>query len=123
VELSPEAAEALLAYPFPGNVRELQNAIQRALIVSDGARIERQDLPARILAESACPPQEASARELSAPRQADPSRPLTLAELEQQAIQAALARTQNNLSQAARELGIDRSTLYRKLRQSEGAPP
>src|SRR6185295_16577966 len=106
VELSTEAAEALLAYSFPGNVRELQNALQRALIVSDGARIERQDLPARILAAGAGRPPEATAAvagEPAAPPEAETSGPLTLAELERQAIQAALARTQGNLSQAARE--------------------
>jgi DNA-binding NtrC family response regulator len=125
VELAPEAAEALLAYPFPGNVRELQNAIQRALIVGDGARIERQDLPARILASGAVrapgAPAEAGAVEPPVPIEADLVRPLTLAELEKQGIQAALARTQGNLSQAARELGIDRTTLYRKLRPAGGA--
>jgi DNA-binding NtrC family response regulator len=125
VDLSAEAAEALLAYPFPGNVRELQNAIQRALIVGDGGRIERQDLPARILGAASRAPEAAAAAPggAPAPREVEPVRPLTLAELEQQAIQAALARTHGNLSQAARELGIDRTTLYRKLRPPGTATP
>ncbi len=115
-ELSPAAEEALRAYSFPGNVRELQNALQRALVVGDGVHIERQDLPARLLAASAGGERAGPPAAPPTEREAPPPRPLTLAEIERQAIQEALVRTRGNLSKAARELGVDRTTLYRKLR-------
>ncbi len=127
LELATETAETLLGYPFPGNVRELQNAMQRAVAVSDGERIERRDLPARILAgsaaRSAAGPRPLPAEDVTDPQPrtppletaaSDPARPLTLAEIEAQAIQAALVRHGGNVSRAARELGIDRTTLHRK---------
>jgi two-component system response regulator HydG len=128
LELSTEAAAALLAYPFPGNVRELQNAIQRAVAVGNGDRIDRRDLPARLLtaggegpARTAADPEAddrtGAGREVPALEAPDPgfARPFTLAEIEMRAIQAALARNGGNVSRAARELGVDRTTLHRKM--------
>ena len=127
--LSVETLQILEEYSWPGNVRELLNAVQHALVVQTGDRIQRRDLPRRILdalerplaAEAAAAPSAPSAG--ASPRA--PPEPLaipqlkeqahTLGELEELAIRAALERNGGNISAAIRELGIGRATLYRKL--------
>ena len=100
VELSPTALDELLARPWRGNVRELENALRLAFIrVPPGQRIGA-DLLAPL------------------PGAREGSDELNLAALERHAIQRALERSEHNLSSAARLLGIDRSTLWRKLRKS-----
>jgi DNA-binding NtrC family response regulator len=104
-QIAPAALEVLCRYRWPGNVRELRNVIERALVLGDGPVIELDDLPPELL--HAAPPSTA----------ADPNlvvRPL--AELEREAILAALAATAGNKARAAALLGIDRTTLYRKLK-------
>jgi Nif-specific regulatory protein len=99
--LSREALAALMAHPFPGNVRELENVIQAAVALAPGEVIGEQDL--RIEAGTA----EA---------QISPSL-LPLKELEGRHIERVLRSVGGNRQEAARILGIDRSTLYRKMQR------
>jgi len=109
----PEAEEAMVRYSWPGNIRELENAIEHAVVMCDGERIRLTDLPEALSAAGhagylALPP----AREV----QQDDTL-LTLSQLEQRHILRVLAAVNNNQSEAALRLGISRSTLWRKLRE------
>ena len=102
--LTPAALTALGGYGFPGNVRELENILERAVIFSEGPNIETADLD---LGETGnTPPGSASERAAG-----------TLKENERVLIAAALARWEGNRTRAAAELGITRRTLFNKLRQ------
>ena len=103
-ELAPAALEALMEYPWPGNVRELENALERAVILTDGAVIGPEALPGRIL-ERRPDPLVAEAR---------PVNP-TLETIERAYILWVLQAEGGNKTRAAEALGIDPSTLYRKL--------
>ena len=115
--LAPEALAALHAYPWPGNVRELRNVIERAVALCAGPRVELADLPEAVRlpgpgrADAAPSKPPATALDgASGPTLAD-----TRGRAERLRIQAALARHQNNRLRAARELGISRMGLYKKL--------
>jgi two-component system response regulator AtoC len=99
------ALAALGAYDFPGNVRELANVVERAVIVSDGREVGAKDLPEAVLA----------AATLGARRERRP----TLAELEADYIREVLAASRGNKSEAARVLGISRKNLYERLARQE----
>ncbi len=99
--LSPEATAALMAYHFPGNVRELENLLERAYALGAREQITLADLPAL----SAGTPTVAPSGEL--PRLADAERELIL---------RALRQYDNDKDRAARALGISRRTLYRRLK-------
>ena len=101
--LTPAALTALGGYGFPGNVRELENILERAVIFSEGPNIEAADLE---LGETGNTPPEST-----------PARAGTLKEHERAMIAAALARWEGNRTRAAAELGITRRTLFNKLRQ------
>ncbi len=110
------AVAALTGYPWPGNVRELENLIERALILARGSEITAADL------EFTRRPSAAAAGALaatSAQRTSDGARPLgeRLHEQERGAIVAAIDSAQGNIAHAARALGINRSTLYYRLRK------
>lgn len=107
--VSPEALSVLNEYEFPGNVRELANTIERAVIVSTARRIEVRDLPEPIRAAVRV--------------QRRRERPQSLAELEAEHVIEVLASTKGNKTEAARILGISRKNLYEKLarqRKDEG---
>ena len=104
------ALDILATYAFPGNVRELKNIIERALIESGGRRIEPRHLhllqvPAHHISVSA-----------ATPRYAD--LPLSVEAAEEELIQRALSQTNGNIAEAARLLGINRTRIYRKLASS-----
>jgi len=103
---SPEALDALQASPWPGNVRELANVIEHATILADGPPITVDHLPERLLGR----------RTLRIPRR--PTAPMSLRELEAQAIEDALDRHRGNKVAAAEELGISLKTLYNKISQT-----
>ncbi len=102
--LSGAALEALSAYPWPGNVRELENAVEHAVILAQGDTIEVEALPKRILE----PKMESlvSEKPLATP---------TLELIERAYIMWVLQSVGGNKTRAAEVLGIDPSTLYRKL--------
>ena len=102
--LSDGALDAVMAYQWPGNVRELENALERAVIMSAGAVIDADDLPERVTARRAEP--LVSERVPASP---------TLEAIERAYIQWVLQNESGNKSRAADMLGIDPSTLYRKL--------
>jgi two-component system response regulator HydG len=101
--LSEAGLRAILAYGWPGNIRELKNALWRATILADGAELgpHHLSLPVDASADAADRPDDA----------------LTLEDAERRAIRAALARTGGNKAQAATLLGIARSTLTEKIRK------
>lgn len=104
---TPAAIEALRGYHWPGNLRELENLIQRAVILAPGEHIDLAHLPIELR------PAPASAASLALPFGPD----ATLAEVERVWILQTLERCAGNKSEAARRLGIDVTTLYRKLRE------
>ena len=101
--LAPDALAAVDAYPWPGNVRELENRIKRAVIMADGKMVSAADLdlPGRVRADGELPINLRAAREVA----------------DRKAIRQALSRTENNISGAAKLLGISRPTLYDLLKQ------
>jgi DNA-binding NtrC family response regulator len=98
--LSPEARHLLEGYHWPGNVRELENAIERAMVIGKGTAIEPEDLPLRPAPEESVQPADQS-----------------LAGVEKLHIQQVLEELEGNITQAAKVLGIDRATLYNKLKR------
>ena len=106
--LSPEAADRLSSYAWPGNVRELRNAIERAVALTQHENITVDDLPERIRAYKVSHVLVASQ---------DPEELVNLAEVEKRYIARVLGAVGGNKSTAARILGIDRTTLYKKLQQ------
>ena len=116
VDIEQAALDILERYSFPGNVRELKNIIERALIESGGKRVEARHL--HLLRAPASPAASISAT----PRYAD--LPLSVEAAEEELIQRALSQTSGNSAEAARLLGINRTRIYRKLASSRtpGAP-
>jgi DNA-binding NtrC family response regulator len=102
IRVSPEAMAALLAHAWPGNVRELRNVLERGAVVAQGEVVKPADLGL----------EPAPAREPGAT-----SGPSTLEDMERRHIAEVLGYSSGNISQAARLLGIDRVTLYNKMRK------
>jgi two-component system response regulator HydG len=114
--LSPAALDLLRAYPWPGNVRELQNAIERAVALGDDEEIGLEDLPDHLRATSA-PRLPAPALDPAGPMAASL---LPLSEVERRHVLHVLQAVDGNKRLAARILGLDRRTLYRRLDQYQG---
>ena len=126
--ISKDALQALITHEWPGNVRELENAIERAVIIASGRGIELEDLPeviTKIALESRDRIKVERATALSEGRTStfEVTVPSSMEEIERQAIEATLEYTNGDKSQAARNLGIGRKTLYRKLDQYNGSTP
>jgi two-component system, NtrC family, response regulator len=102
--LSPEALAAIDAYPWPGNVRELENRLKRAVIMADGKTVGADDLD---LPGVRADDHQAVLINLRAAREV----------ADRRAIRQAMSRTDNNISSAAKLLGISRPTLYDLLKQ------
>jgi DNA-binding NtrC family response regulator len=104
IALEPDALEALQLYSWPGNVRELENALERAAILAKGRSITVSSLPERVVEAKSDPL-------ISAATQANP----TLDTIERAYIMWVLENEGGNKARTAEVLGIDTSTLYRKL--------
>ncbi|MEO6433515.1 MAG: PEP-CTERM-box response regulator transcription factor [Sphingomicrobium sp.] len=102
--LGPDALDAIDAYAWPGNVRELENRIKRAVIMADGKLIGASDLD---LGDKAAGKAETAPINLRAAREV----------ADRRAIHLALTRSENNISNAAKLLGISRPTLYDLMKQ------
>jgi two-component system NtrC family response regulator len=102
---APEALAAIEAWQWPGNVRELENRVKRAAIMADGKLVSASDLDFDGDEEDA-PLNLKAAREIA----------------DRKAIRLALSRSENNISQAAKLLGISRPTLYDLLKQYDLSP-
>jgi DNA-binding NtrC family response regulator len=106
--VSTEALRAMEAYPWPGNMRELRNVVERAVALSSGRQIELANLPTAFSTLG-------NDRETSPVEQANSKWLQSKVEAEVNAIVASLARNDNNRARTARDLGISRVTLYKKL--------
>ncbi len=107
--ISEEAMEVLLNHDYPGNIRELENILEHALIICQADTIDRKHLPLSL--QNGTPP-HAIVREPGSPR-------LTVAgrQDEEQRIQEALKRHQGHRGRTARDLQMDRTTLWRKMKK------
>jgi len=111
--VSDKAMDLLMAYDWPGNIRELQNCIYSAITVASSSTIEPDDLPKRIYLDSKQPDVPIAVMGTSLAEIAAQA----TAKAEQEAINKALSEAGGNREKAAELLGIGRKTLYRKLRQ------
>lgn len=103
-QCTPQALRMLMDYPWPGNVRELENAIEHGIICASGALVTEQSLPQHVReyyveSRAAAPPDDAEHRR------------------QRQRIQDALAMAHGSKTEAARLLGIDRTTLWRRMQR------
>ena len=98
-EISREALDRLSRYAFPGNIRQLKNMVERALIMCRNGRIEGSDFDTCVSSPGATPAGDEAGLEL----------------IEKQAIVSAIANSGGNLSRAAMNLGISRQALYRRM--------
>ena len=109
IGLSRDASEALLSHTWPGNIRELQNAVERALIISDGGLLSAAQLGIVPRRERPQMPED---------RLADPMiASSTLPEWEKRMVMDVLQKTKGNKSKAAKLLGLTRSQLYTRLKR------
>jgi DNA-binding NtrC family response regulator len=137
--LSPEAAELLEGFDWPGNVRQLENTIFRAVVLCDGSLLDVCDFPQIAAAMGVeaksrrVMPEMAAAQQPSLPGARYAAPPLAspyamsatdngghmrkLEDIEAEVIRMAIARYDGHMSEVARRLGIGRSTLYRKLKE------
>jgi NtrC-family two-component system response regulator AlgB len=107
--LSKEASAAICAYAWPGNLRELRNAIERAVIMAQGNKIGLEDLPAELRGQPI-----AGAKGNGGPLEAGSL--VSIKELEETHLRKVLERS-SSLAEAAQVLGIDQATLYRKRKK------
>jgi len=113
LDLAPDAMDALLAYDWPGNIRELRTAIEHGVVMATGKQITLRDLPIPVR-------QAARARlpgGVSAEAFGEKTSPLDLHQTEKRLIAQALAATNGNVTAAAKKLGISRRTLHRKINE------
>jgi len=108
--ISSDAMNILLNYDYPGNIRELQNVIERACVLCPVGNIIASYLPRHLIQQA---PLSDSARGDETRGKGD----WTLGEMETQAIRSALQRAGGNCAEAARKLGIHKTTLYRKMKK------
>jgi transcriptional regulator with PAS, ATPase and Fis domain len=104
--ITSQVLSAFLQYSWPGNVREMENVIHQAIVMASGSILSTKDIPAKFI--------EDVKREL--PGSSGNTIP-TLREMEVELIRKSLRITEGNVSETARILGIDRKTVYRKLKQ------
>jgi two-component system response regulator HydG len=113
IGIDPEAQRKLLAFDWPGNVRQLENAMERAVALTRSERVQVEDLPERVVQfdRTNRPAEDVDLEHL-----------LTLDQIERRQIERVIRQYHGNKTRAAKALGIDRRTLYRKLERYDGAP-
>ncbi len=116
--LSPDAHARLQAHHWPGNIRELRNVIQYACAVCDGQQIAVDDLPDTLTTAARRPPTDQATPPTCPGRQPGPVSPPPA-----QQLQRCLSQQRWNVSAAARELGICRATVYRRMQRYGIVPP
>jgi len=116
LDFSPQSMDMLLAYDWPGNIRELENIVERVVVLHNDSRVKPAHLPRNL--------QEYKGARPVAPVQLEPSlapldsaRIIPLELVEKYAIENALKRCLGNVSEAARKLKIGQATMYRKIKQ------
>jgi transcriptional regulator of acetoin/glycerol metabolism len=109
-----DALQRLLAYPWPGNIRELRNVIRTALAISDGGVIRRIDLPREIREAETVQAMTSSIRHLTASGAAT-ANPLQVAE--RAALLSVIEDCHGNMTRVAMQLGMSRNTLYRRIKR------
>ncbi len=115
-KLSPDALQKLIAYPWPGNVRELENMIEQAAALTSQLELGAADIRVPTPAAASAPAPYAPASEaLGGPHTLSE----TLAAAEREAIGRALSQTGGDLGEAARQLAISPTTLWRKMKRHE----
>jgi two-component system repressor protein LuxO len=106
-DFAPDAMSALISYDWPGNVREIENAVERVVVLHNASRVTKQMLPEAVVSE---------ARRRGAETEED-GVILPMKDLERRAIERALSICGGNVSRAARQLAIGQATLYRKIKK------
>jgi len=123
--ISDQAKQLLFSYPWPGNIRELEHVIERACVLCHGTTISTEDLPLEVTAHQWEQRQPDSPQPIivTSPSPASPlagfGTPVSPANPVTERILTALSKAGGNKAKAARLLGMDRSTLYRKVRELE----
>jgi nitrogen regulation protein NR(I) len=121
--ISEDASAVLMSYPWHGNIRELENVIERAVLFADGSRIEIADIPAEVRDQMGAPRPKASVPPLAAVDENVSSEGLkervkaAMTRLERELIQKALDQTSGNVTHAARLLKISRKGLQLKMKE------
>jgi DNA-binding NtrC family response regulator len=108
IELSADAEAALGAYSWPGNIREMRNVLERALLLAEGDRLTAEQLRFEFSASADGVTEDAR---------------LTLAEVEHRYIERVLAEEHGNVAAAARRLGVPKSSLYQRIKKHQVATP
>jgi DNA-binding NtrC family response regulator len=124
--VTPDAMAMLMAYDWPGNVRQLENAVFRAIVLSDGGALKPEDFP-QISGVVGSAPAAAASLAANDADSGDDGQPVTITDatgelrtleaIERDLIQFAIDHYSGHMSEVARRLGIGRSTLYRKVRE------
>ena len=109
--MAPDARDALLYYPWPGNIRELRNVIERAVVTAYGSMIQLSDLPPEITASGPPLPSPLTEAAVSTP----PAQQIPVSGSRFEIAEALMKKYDGNKAKVAREMGIARSTLYRIL--------
>jgi transcriptional regulator of acetoin/glycerol metabolism len=110
-----DALQRLLAYPWPGNIRELRNVIRTALAICEGGVVRRIDLPREIREAEAYPSGACEIRTSSASGAAQSANPLQVAE--RAALLSVIEDCHGNMTRVAMQLGMSRNTLYRRIKR------
>jgi DNA-binding NtrC family response regulator len=116
VQFPKEVLDTLAAYHWPGNIRELKNVVERAVVLAEGSAVRREELPREIWQR---PPQKELASPSGIPLHLDATQPLDkrLERLEQEIIKRTLEECHGNQTQAAKKLGLKRSSLQYKIQK------